>query len=243
MSVAESAPPVQARGVWPEPIRLRRGWAKADARRWNDTTPDASLRIVRGGGPFTDACATYLLGMGVPSVLSPPLTTSARRTWESVGFKTYVTLALMRIELDGQLRTPDHLVARGEVELEQLLRLDEAAFDDFWRFDRFGLSEAIHATDTNATLTISGPDGEPVAYAIVGLGHAISYLQRLAVHPDWQRVGMGRSLVRVAARTARAAGTRAMVLNTQKDNKAAIDLYESEGFTTQPESLSVLRRE
>ena len=52
---------------------------------------------------------------------------------------------------------------------------------------------------------------------------------------------MGRSLVRVAARSARAAGARAMLLNTQFDNKAALRLYEVEGFVILPESLAVLR--
>ena len=70
MSLTESAP-VQQRGAWPEPIRLRRGWAKAEARPWNDATPDANLRIIRGSAPFVDACTAYLLAKGVPSVLSP----------------------------------------------------------------------------------------------------------------------------------------------------------------------------
>ncbi len=243
MSVAENALRVQPRGQWPEPIRLRRGWARAEARPWNDVTPDASLRLVRGGAPFIDACAEFLLEVGVPSVLSPPLPGSAVRTWESVGFAEFVPLALMRTELTRPLPTPDHLVVRGDVDLGLLLAIDRAAFDGFWRFDRLGLTEAIEATSANTILTIPGPDGVPVAYAVVGTGHAISYLQRLAVHPDWQGAGMGRSLVRVAARTARDAGTRAMVLNTQHDNDAAIALYESEGFVVQAEPLSVLRRE
>jgi ribosomal protein S18 acetylase RimI-like enzyme len=53
---------------------------------------------------------------------------------------------------------------------------------------------------------------------------------------------MGRSLVRGAARVARNAGTRAMVLNTQEDNEAAIGLYTSEGFVTQQSPLAVLQR-
>lgn len=243
MSVAESAPPVQPRGTWPDPIRLRRGWAKGEARRWNDAMPDANLRIIRGGAPFVDACTAYLLGIGIPSVLSPPLPGPAARTWESVGYTRFAPLALMRLELYRPLPTPDHLVVSGDVELDLLLAIDRAAFDEFWRFDRNGLNEAIHATSTNTTLAIAGPDGDPVAYAIVGLGHAISYLQRLAVHPDWQGTRMGRSLVRAAARKARTAGTRAMVLNTQEDNEAAISLYRSEGFVTQPEPLAVLRKE
>lgn len=242
MSVTESAP-VQQRGAWPEPIRLRRGWAKAEARPWNDATPDASLRIIRGSAAFVEACTAYLLAMGVPSVLSPPLPGSTAQTWESVGYREFIALALMRLELDRPIATPDHLVAKTEADLDLLLNIDRAAFDDFWQFNRLGLSEAINATTTNTILSIGGPDGQPVAYAVVGLGHAISYLQRLAVHPDWQGARMGRSLVRAATRTARAAGTRAMVLNTQHDNMAAIGLYESEGFTVQPEPLAVLRRE
>ncbi len=241
MSVTESAP-VQPRGTWPDPIRLRRGWGKGEARPWNDVTPDASLRVIRGGAPFVDACTMYLLGMGIPSVLSPPMPGSAARTWETVGYERFVPLALMRMDLTHEPPTPDHLVAKGNVDLDLLLDLDRAAFDDFWQFDRFGLSEAIGATSNNLILTIAGPDAWPIAYAVVGLGQAISYLQRLAVHPDWQGAGMGRSLVRSATRAARTAGTRAMVLNTQQDNAAAIALYKSEGFAVQPEPLAVLRR-
>lgn len=243
MSVAESAAPVQARGSWPEPIKLRRGWAKGEARRWNASTPDATLRLVRGGAGFLDACTEYLLDVGAPSVLSPPLPRSAARTWESVGYEEFALLALMRMQLVRQGPTPDHLVSTEPVDLDFLLTIDRAAFDEFWQFDRHGLGEAIGATNESTTLTIHGPDGDPVAYAVLGIGHAISYLQRLAVHPDWQGAGMGRSLVRHSIRIAMSAGTHAMVLNTQEDNRAAISLYRSEGFVVQPEGLTVLRRE
>jgi len=65
--------------------------------------------------------------------------------------------------------------------------------------------------------------------------------QRVAVHPDWQDQGMGRSLLRVAARKARSAGARVMLLNTQPDNDPALALYESEGYVRLPEPLSLLR--
>jgi ribosomal protein S18 acetylase RimI-like enzyme len=76
---------------------------------------------------------------------------------------------------------------------------------------------------------------------VVGYGHAISYLQRVAVHPDWQGQGMGRSLIRAAARSAKRHGSRAMLLNTQFENEPAIALYESEGYILLPESLAVLK--
>jgi ribosomal protein S18 acetylase RimI-like enzyme len=242
MSLTEGTLSVQSHGSWPEPIKLRRGWARAEARMWNDEVTDATLRVTRGGGPFIDACTAYLIQVGAPSVLSPPLPASAARTWESVGYQRFAPLTLMRLDLGHTTQTADHLVATDTEGIEALLDIDRAAFDVFWRFDRIGLQEAMDATTATRTLTIAGPDAHPVAYAVVGLGQAISYLQRLAVHPDWQGTGMGRSLVRGAARVARNAGTRAMVLNTQEDNEAAISLYTSEGFVTQQSPLAVLQR-
>lgn len=149
----------------------------------------------------------------------------------------------MRLDLNDTLSSPDHLViAPPDTTVDALLHIDHAAFDRFWRFDRHGMSEAVAATGTARTLLIRGPDGAPVAFAIVGFGHAMAYLQRLAVHPEWQGQQMGRSLARGAARMAHKAGSKAILLNTQADNQAAINLYESEGFVTLPEPLALLRR-
>ncbi len=243
MSMAERPIPVLQRGSWPRPVRFRRGWARAEARRWNDVVPDAALRLVRGGSSFLELCSDRLHAMGAPHVFSPPLPAGSRRPWEAAGFVEFVPLAFMRRDLTTQLPTPDHLVvATSDAPFEDLLRIDHEAFDDFWRFDRFGMEEAVTATSKTKTLLIRGPDGEPIAFAVVGIGHAVAYLQRLAVHPDWQNQRMGRSLIRAAARTGRSAGSRSLMLNTQTDNEGAIALYESEGFVTLPEPLAVLRR-
>lgn len=235
--------PVLQRGSWPEPIRLRRGWARAEARPWNDLVPDAALRLVRGGSAFLELCSERLDQLGAPFILSPPLPPSSRRPWKAAGFVEFVPLAFMRRDLAGALPSPDHLVvAPPDHSITDLLLVDHAAFNQFWRFDRFGMAEAIGATPKTKSLLIRGPDGVPVAFAIVGFGHAMSYLQRLAVHPSWQGQQMGRSLIRAAARTAQSAGSKAMMLNTQADNVAAISLYVSEDFITLPEPLAVLRR-
>ena len=241
--MAEHPIPVLQRGSWPQPIRLRRGWARAEARTWNDLVPDAALRLVRGGSSFLDLCSERLSELGAPYILSPPLPPSGRRPWKAAGFVEFVPLAFMRRDLSVALPSPDHLViAPPDHSIADLLRIDHVAFDQFWRFDRFGMAEALSATTKTKSLLIRGPDGPPVAFAIVGFGHAMSYLQRIAVHPDWQGHQMGRSLIRAAARTAQTAGSRAMMLNTQIDNAAAIALYTSEGFVPLPEPLAVLRR-
>jgi ribosomal-protein-alanine N-acetyltransferase len=177
----------------------------------------------------------------VRGVISPPLPLSGRRSWEQAGFATYIDLALMRKSLDDAGGSPSHLVIeRQDENLDDLLGIDAAAFPPFWRFNQSGLEEAIRATSRSTTLMILGGEGTPIAYAVVGFGSAIAYLQRVAVHPEWQGHGMGRSLIRVAARKARASGARVLLLNTQLDNAAALALYDTEGFVQLPDPLTLL---
>lgn len=242
MALAESSYRVTHRGTWPGRVTFRRGWSRAEARPWNATTTSANLRLVRGGGTFLAACTESLLQLGTDSVISPPLPLAARSAWNDAGYVPFIELALMRLALDTQPKAPHHLVVAGDdLGLDGLLRIDAAAFDEFWRFDEYGMSEAIDATGRSSILIIRDGDGVAIGFAVVGYGSAISYLQRVAVHPRWQGQGMGRSLIRVAARRARAAGAQVMLLNTQYDNRGAISLYETEGFVRLPEPLALMR--
>jgi ribosomal protein S18 acetylase RimI-like enzyme len=242
MALTDQPSTVSQRGTWPGRITLRRGWARAEARPWNDEEPQASLRLLRGGSSFLQACSERLAELDVDAVISPPLPLSSQRAWLQAGFGPFIDLALMRKTLDADLGSPNHLVVeKPQVDLDSLLEIDAAAFSPFWRFNRGALEEAIAATARSTILTILGSTGTPIAYAVVGFGSAIAYLQRVAVQPEWQGQGMGRSLVRVVARKSRASGARVLLLNTQTDNLSAIGLYEEEGFVRLPEPLSLLR--
>ena len=242
MALADTPPRVFQRGTWPGSISLRKGWARAEARPWNDAISDATLRLVRGGAGFIEACTVRLFDIGAPAVLSSPLAPSARRPWEHAGFAPHLDLALMRRSLEDAISAPSHLVVRWEDhDLDRMLEIDRRAFPEFWRFDRAALLESTQATSSSSVFAIRDGDAGITGYAVVGYGSAISYLQRVAVDPDWQGQGMGRSLIRAAARSAQRRGSRAMLLNTQFDNQPAITLYESEGYRTLPETLAVLR--
>lgn len=241
MALAEQPSSLSQKGSWPGKITLRRGWARAEARPWNDDEPQASLRLLRGGSSFLETCAGRLFDLGAGGVISPPLPMSARRSWEQAGFEPYIELALMRKPLEEVTDTPDHLVVtRQDSGVDDLLAIDAASFPRFWRFNREALDEAIRATSRSMTLEILSGEGSPIAYAVVGFGSAIAYLQRVAVHPDWQGNGMGRSLVRAAVRKASRSGAKVLLLNTQIDNTPAIKLYEEEGFLRLPEPLHLL---
>lgn len=244
MALADTPHRVFQRGTWPGSVSLRRGWARAEARPWNDAVPDATLRLVRGGTGFLEACVSRLFEIGAPRILSSPLAPSARKPWEAAGFSEHFELALMRLSLDDSIPAPQHLVIREDNhDLDPMLAIDAAAFPEFWRFDRAALLEATQATSKSGVFVIRDGEGGITGYAVAGYGHAISYLQRVAVDPKWQGAGMGRSLVRAAARSAKRQGSKAILLNTQFDNGPAIRLYESEGYVQLPESLAVLKAE
>ena len=52
----------------------------------------------------------------------------------------------------------------------------------------------------------------------------------LGVHKNWQRRGIGRSLVQALGRAARKAEARSLYLEVASDNAAALALYRSLGF-------------
>lgn len=242
LALVDSPHKVFQRGTWPGAVSLRRGWARAEARPWNSSVEDAVLRVIRGQSSFIEACVDKLEVAGVPGVLSTPLSRSAREPWEAAGFVAYIDLALMRLSLDDAIPAPQHLVVRvDDPDLTAMLAIDEAAFPEFWRFDRLSLVESTRATSQSRVFVIKDGDLGIAGFAVVGYGRAISYLQRVAVDPHWQGEGMGRSLVRAAARSARRHGSRALLLNTQFENTSALSLYESEGFVQIPEALAVLR--
>lgn len=232
---------VRVEGDWPGPIILRRGWARAESRPWNAVVPMAHLRLLRGGGSsFIADCVDTLRAIGASKVLSPPLPPSAQQAWHAAAFRPHAELALMRRTLT-RIGPPDHLVLTGsERDYGEALRVDAAAFDDFWQFDRRALIEAVESTPTSVVHVVRNGDGGLCGYAVTGAGSTVAYLQRVAVDPAAQRRGIGRSLVRTSALWSRRRGATALMLNTPVGNHAAIALYESEGFITLPEPLSVL---
>lgn len=234
---------VRVEGTWPGQVVLRRGWARAESRPWNESTPMAHLRLVRGGGAsFIGECVEALLALGTTAVLSPPLPRGAQTAWAEAGFDLYADLTLMRRSLD-RVPPPGHLVMTGEErDISEALRIDATAFDEFWRFDRCALDEAMQATPSSVLHVVRSSGDRLAGFAITGTGTTISYLQRLAVDPRDQGSGIGRSLVRASARWAKRSGSRALMLNTQTDNEPAIRLYESEGFHLLDEPLAVLQR-
>ena len=230
------------RGTWPEQLTLRRGWAKAMARPWNDDFPGVQLRLVRGSKEFVADCATELAA-GYGQVVSPPLPGESQKLWKEAGFKPWLRLDLFSRDLHGRINPPGIPVGNGDPsDWERAIAIDRLAFEPTWRLGAAGLAESREATPRSSFL-VSRKESAIVGFAIVGVAGSVSYLQRVAVHPDHQGEGTGRSLVRASLRWGQKHGASSMLLNTQPENTAAARLYMSEGFVRLSYGLDVLKFE
>ena len=223
---------------WPALITFRRRLSIGHARPWNSSHSDASLRVGRGGGGFIRDCAKALKQLGAPTVYSPPLPRDQVPVWKRAGFDTAVELALLSLDLPSDLGPPPMAIAETS-DLDALVAVDEAAFGEFWAFDSNGIAEARAATKRGSIFAVGDP---PVAYAVVGYGQTVSYLQRVAVAPLHQGRGIGTELVAKAAHEATRRGARSLFLNTQIENDGALRLYARLGFRRLAEGLHLMKR-
>jgi ribosomal protein S18 acetylase RimI-like enzyme len=120
-----------------------------------------------------------------------------------------------------------------------VLAVDGLAFDAFWRLDDAGLDEAIGATP-HSRFRVAVIDDRVRGYAITGRAGRRGYLQRLAVHPEAQRRGIGTLLVVDGLRWLRRWRADRAMVNTQLGNENALALYERIGFRRESSGLAVL---
>ncbi len=72
--------------------------------------------------------------------------------------------------------------------------------------------------------------GELRGYCVMALGPGEAHILTLCVHPDFQRQGMARMIMRFMLKLARKWQAENMYLEVRPSNIAAISLYQSLGF-------------
>ena len=125
-------------------------------------------------------------------------------------------------------------------DLPAVLANDRAAFDPIWWHTLDSLARIMGDA---AHFIVAELDGRIVGHAFsdvyVGRGHLI----RLAVHPDYQRHGIGARLLAEELTHLLAAGAYPVTLNTQADNFTSQTLYRRFGFAPTGESTTVMLRQ
>lgn len=233
---------LDVRGSWPGPVSFTRGWARCEARRWNDEFDFGHLRLVRGGLDFLESATEMVAKMSGGVVYSPALYPSSTRIWRRAGFETGDHLDVMELPAGRRIAPPKQaLFPVDSPDLDRLLEVDYSAFEPFWRMGHEGLEEAFHATPV-AAVFMADEHGEPSGYTIVGVQAGAGFIQRLAVKEKFQGHGIGGDLLRAGVSWCRSRGARNIVLNVRESSTRAIGLYRSEGFANTGVQLEILHK-
>lgn len=169
------------------------------------------------------------------------------------GFEVEERIEFLRLSRLQQ-RSEPQLVAEGSLassedglvirpvspdDLAQLAELDAAAFPPRWHFGERDLFTLL----LGGTMRLILVDDRLVGYwAQTPTADQEAHLARLAVHPDLHGRGVGRFLLADAIEYARSEKFRSVLLNTQTDNRRALNLYRSFGFRPTGRIVPILTR-
>jgi mycothiol synthase len=141
-------------------------------------------------------------------------------------------LRTSRGEQDAQLRSACSYAAFGS----------RKPFEEYWpRTLRF-MQSPVYVAEHE--LFVVSPNGDVAAYCIVWTDelNRIGHFEPVGTHPDYQRKGLGKSLLYEAFRRLKAEGMTEADVCTNYDNPAAIRLYESVGFQRNKRLLTYKKR-
>jgi len=223
---------------------------------WNDPTVAQLTFIDHGLVPSSTSLRVWLSELsahGFASIRTGAVTDVAADTLHRQGFETLQTLRLLDLSLIGWHPPPDPAIARTRrmrtTERQLAVEVDRAAFSDRWAIDVHGIDETCNATPAHRARTVNAENNTSrlvtsrlAGYAITGRADRTGYLQRLAVHPQQQRQGVGLSLTRDSLVWMQRRRLSRAIVNTHSDNAGALSLYHRMGFRLLPHGLAVMTR-
>jgi len=112
--------------------------------------------------------------------------------------------------------------------LEAVLQLDHLAFP--WLWWNASAELAAYSFMPGVAIFAGMLDGQVVTYAGVTTYPGWGHLDRIAVHPEYQGRGLGRTTLGFALGTLTVRGARRIGLSTQGDNARSQRMYEHVGF-------------
>jgi len=175
---------------------------------------------------------------GFDRLLGPLIPETHAGPYLGAGLRVIERVDVFRLEKPGRVAlTPPHagvsLRQAVAADLDAIVRIDRAAFDDFWRYDPAQL-EALLRTGRGA---VAEEEGAAIGYTLATVSGGEGSLGRLAVVARGRRRGVGAALASEAIVWLAGQGVRAVTLSTQSDNAASRRLYVRLGFRRLPDTL------
>lgn len=113
-------------------------------------------------------------------------------------------------------------------DLDAMFRLDEACFEEPFRFTRLAMQS--FAESREARVVIAESDGNLVGFAILHAEGRVGYIVTLDVAEDFRRQGLAQRLMQAMEQHARDDGCAVVGLHVFVGNESAILFYESAGY-------------
>ena len=102
-----------------------------------------------------------------------------------------------------------------------------------WRWNAVRVAAQIQCPDTSVVVAYCHSkehQKQLIGFAIMHFGQDVAHLLLLAVHPAWQRLGVGRRLIDWLEKSARVAGISRIMLEVRNKNTAAQAFYQALGY-------------
>jgi ribosomal protein S18 acetylase RimI-like enzyme len=205
---------------------------------WRDRSDITALWYLRGVGEakkiLVIEAARECFDEGAERIISKLLSDYEAAEYRQWGFKKACRIVLFekRCGSKPQTRPRPQGVSISRYKksmLEDVLYVDSASFDDFWKLDVRTL-EAIADSCRRNIFLVASKDNRIVGYSIAGINGPLGYLQRLGVERQSQGMGIGSCLSSTILKMLYDMGATVVMVNTQENNKDAIGLYEKLGF-------------
>lgn len=124
-----------------------------------------------------------------------------------------------------------------ESDIDAVAEVDQKAFEALWINSADTLRLAFQQCDFAEVLEYRG---DVVGYQISTANQFSAHLARLAVHPDYQRHGLGFNLVNSIFRHYQEKNINQVTVNTQRNNYSSLTLYKKLGFEITQEHYPIL---
>jgi ribosomal protein S18 acetylase RimI-like enzyme len=230
-------------GLPPEGLVLRGARGVSRVRCWPSQPLTAHLLMYQQQRPPTTddlhGWCDMLLARGFTTVRTSALGPGTAARVETAGFHVIQELVLLQHDDPGRMPAPGVRTSRLLVaQRTAAAAVDQAAFGVPWSLDPAAIADTCRATPRHRARGAAGL----AAYAVTGRDARQGFLQRLAVHPDHQREGLGRALVLDSLRWSARWRVERVLVNTPTSNAGALALYESTGFHRLADGLRVYER-